>query len=377
LCCRREGASIIAQVMGSYAMAIQEAQSQCASQLAALQEAQQKEFSRSVLKNPMQRQEAIETMARAHNQKKKQVLASWKDEILQMKAAQRHEFRDFVVQQHAASSSALAALYDPDEMFMKTEALRLWSLQRDDCVWKGDLLVGNRQLGKMLSVCVRSGSVGACYGRVRAEEHTLDAQVDYAQLLYSHASLAAVHCLSIDGSHRASAAHRELVDSCESSCEFHFDSYPDQIAAARAASQGELSAGDCVITRHSNLRALHMLFHCIVDTVSAERWTWSRAAHAEVVAPFLSKVVQFCCAHGIQSLAVPAFFCENAAKLPASDAAEALAATLKALRSSFVEFSQHSHVTFLKEVHVLLPQAIVEALGRDGIAQLISRTIMQ
>ena len=377
LCCRPDSATIIAQVMGSYAFAIQEAQAQRASQLAALQEAQQKEFSRSVLKNPLQRQEAIEAMARGHNQKKKQILASWKDEISQLKRAQRQEFRDFVVQQYAASSSALAALYDPDELFMKTEPLRLWSMQRQDSVWKGDLHVGNRQLGKMLSICVRSGSAGACYGRVRSEEHALEAQVDYAQLLYSHASLAAVHYLSIDGSHRASAAHRELVDACEASCEFHFDSYPDQIAAARAAMQDNFSAGDCVITRHSNLRALHMLFHCIVDTVSSERWSWSRAQHAEAVAPFISKVIQFCCAQGIQSLAVPAFFCENVSKVSPGDAAEALAATLKALRSSFVEFSQHSHVTFLKEVHVLLPPAVVEVLGRDGIAQLISRTIMQ
>jgi hypothetical protein len=71
-------------------------------------------------------------------------------------------------------------LYDPDELFVKSEALQLWTMQRDDSVWTGELLAGNRQLGKMLSICVRSGSAGACYGRVRSEEHTLEAQVDYA-----------------------------------------------------------------------------------------------------------------------------------------------------------------------------------------------------
>jgi uncharacterized 2Fe-2S/4Fe-4S cluster protein (DUF4445 family) len=50
---------------------------------------------------------------------------------------------------------------------------------------------------------------------------------------------------------------------------------------------------------------------------------------------------------------------------------------LKALRSSFVEFSQQSHVTFLREVHVVVPPAVVQMLGKDGIAQLISRTILQ
>jgi hypothetical protein len=88
-------------------------------------------------------------------------------------------------------------------------------------------------------------------------------------------------------------------------------------------------------------------------------------------------VVQFCCAQGVQNLAIPAFFCENVAKISPADAADALSATLKALRSSFVEFSQQSHVTFLREVHVLLPQAVVQILGKDGISQLISRTVMQ
>ena len=377
LCSRRESATMIAQVTRSYAMAIQEAQSQCASQLAALQDTQQKEFSRSVLKNPLQRQEAIEAMARAHAQKKKQIVAFWKDEILQLKSAQRQEFRDFVMQQYAASCNSLASTYDPDEPFVKTDVQQLWAVARDGCVWSGDLLAGNRQLGKMLSICVCSGSVGDCYGRVRADEQTQEAQVDCMQLLYSHASLAAVHYLSIDGSHRASAAHRDMVDACEASCEFHFASYPDQIAAARAALQGELSAGDCVITRHSNLRALHLLFHCMVDTVAADRWVWSRTAHAEDVAPFIGKIVQFCCAQGIQSLAIPAFSCDNVAKISPADAADVIAATLKALRSSFVEFSQQSHVTFLREVHVVVPPAVVQMLGKDGIAQLISRTILQ
>ncbi len=244
-------------------------------------------------------------------------------------------------------------------------------------MWSGNLLVGNRQLGKMLSICVRSGSVGECYARARAEEHSLDAQVDSMQLLYSHASAAAVHCLASDGSHRASPAHRELVHACESSCEFHFEPYPDQIAAARAAVQGEFTPGDCVITRHSNLRALHLLFHCVVSTVAADRWTWSRTEHAEVVSPFLGRVVQFCCAQGVQNLAIPAFFCDNVANISPADAADALAATLKSLRSSFVEFSQQSHVTFLSEVHVLLPPAVVQLLGKETIEQLISRTIMQ
>ncbi len=66
-------------------------------------------------------------------------------------------------------------------------------------MWTGNLLVGNRQLGKMLSICVRGGSVGDCYARVKAEEHSLDAQVDCMQLLYSHASLAALHFLAADG----------------------------------------------------------------------------------------------------------------------------------------------------------------------------------
>jgi hypothetical protein len=377
LCCRRESAIMIAQVVRSYALAIQEAQAQSATELAALHDSQQKEFSRSILKNPLQRQEAIETMARAHSLKKKQVVSFWRDEISQMKAVQRQEFRDFVAQQYVASIDAHATLYDPDELFVKSEALQLWTMQRDDSVWTGELLAGNRQLGKMLSISVRAGSVGECYGRARAEEQTLDAQVDCMQLLYSHASLAAVHCLSLDGSHRASAAHRELVDACEASCEFQFDSYPDQVAAARLAVQGEFSAGDCVITRHSNLRALHLLFHCIVDTVASDRWAWSRSEHAEIVAPFISKVVQFCCAQGVQNLAIPAFFCENVAKISPADAADALSATLKALRSSFVEFSQQSHVTFLREVHVLLPHAVVQMLGKDGISQLISRTVMQ
>jgi hypothetical protein len=377
LCCRRESAIMIAQVTKSYAMAIQEAHAQCALQLAALHETQQKEFSRSVLKNPLQRQEVIETMARAHAQKKKQIIAFWKDEISQLKSAQRQEFRDFVVQQYEACCSSFASLYDPDEPFVKAGALQLWVQQRDNCVWTGDLLAGNRQLGKMLSICVRSGSVGDCYGRVRAEEQTQEAQVDCMQLLYSHASLAAVHYLSIDGSHRSSAAHRDMVDACEASCEFHFSSYPDQIAAARAAMQGEFSAGDCLITRHSNLRALHLLFHCMVETVAADRWVWSRSVHAETVAPFIGKVVQFCCAQGIQSLAIPAFSCDNVAKLSPVDAADLLAATLKSLRSSFVEFSQQSHVTFLREVHVVMPPAVVQMLGKDGIVQLISRTIMQ
>ncbi len=161
--------------------------------------------------------------------------------------------------------------------------------------------------------------------------------------------------------------------------------------------QGEFTAGDCVITKHSNLRALHLLFHCVVDTVAADRWTWSRAEHAEAVAPCIGRAVQFCCAQGVQSLAVnnpsafillllqscnvsqqvPALCCDGAAKVSAADAAEALAATLKALRSAFVEFSQQSHVTFLREVHVLLPHAVVQMLGKDAIGQLISRTILQ
>lgn len=377
LCCRRESAVMIAQVVKSYAMAIQEAQSQCALQLAALHDSQQKEFSRSVLKNPLQRQEAIETMARAHAQKKKQTVSFWKDEILQLKSAQRQEFRDFVVQQHVASCGSFASLYDPCEPFVKTGPPQLWAPQREGCVWMGELLAGNRQLGKMLSICVRSGSVGECYGRVRAEEQAQDAQVECMQLLYSHASLAAIHYLSMDGSHRACAAHRDMVEACEASCEFHFDSFPDQIAAARAAMQGDISAGDCLITRHSNLRALHLLFHCMVDTVAADRWVWSRAEHAETVAPVISKVVQFCCAQGIQSLAIPAFSCDNVTKMSSADAADVLAATLKALRSAFVEFSQQSHVTFLREVHVVMPSAVVQMLGKDAIVQLISRTIMQ
>ncbi len=140
---------------------------------------------------------------------------------------------------------------------------------------------------------------------------------------------------------------------------------------------GDFTAGDCVITKHSNLRALHLLFHCVVDTVAAERWTWSRAQHAEAVAPCISRAVQFCCAQGVQSLALPCLCCDSAAKVSPADASEALAATLKVLRSSFVEFSQQSHVTFLREVHVLLPQAVVQMLGKDAIGQLISRTIMQ
>jgi hypothetical protein len=100
LCSHRESATTTAQVVRSYGTVIQEAQAQCVSQLAALHDTQQKEFSRSVLKNPLQRQEAIETMARAHSQKKKQVAAFWKTEIAQLKAAQRQEFRDFVVQQY-------------------------------------------------------------------------------------------------------------------------------------------------------------------------------------------------------------------------------------------------------------------------------------
>jgi hypothetical protein len=354
-------------------MAIQEAQAQSISQLALLHDAQHKEFSRSVLKNPLQRQEVIETMARAHTQKKKQVSAFWKDEILQLKKAQRQEFREFVMQQYVASST----LHDFDEPFVKAEAPQLWAPQRRCCVWTGDLLVGNRQLGKMLSVCVRSGSVGECYGRVRADDQPLDSQIDYMQLLYSHASLAAVHCLSMDGSHRSSAAHRDIVDACDASCEFHFDSYPDQIVAARAALQGEFAAGDCVITRHSNLRAVHLMFHCIMNSVASEQYVWSRSEYADVVAPFISKVIQFCCCQGIQGLAIPAFFCDNASRLSCADAADVLASTLKTLRSSFVEFSQSSHVTFLKEVHVLLPDAVVQLLGRDSIVQLISRSIMQ
>ena len=100
---------------------------------------------------------------------------------------------------YAAGSRALDSAYLPDDPFVKSEAPQPWSTLLEGSVWTGNLLVGNRQLGKMLNICVRCGSVGDCYARIRAEEHSLDAQVDCMQLLYSHASLAALHFLAADG----------------------------------------------------------------------------------------------------------------------------------------------------------------------------------
>lgn len=99
---------------------------------------------------------------------------------------------------------------------------------------------------------------------------------------------------------------------CQSSTEFHFPHFEDQLEKIRLENVGRtsgskkssgkmLQTGDVFITRHSNLAQVHVIFHMVSDDSTLSKDMNSR--HPVLLG--LRNILKTACSHDVTSLTIP------------------------------------------------------------------------
>jgi len=189
---------------------------------------------------------------------------TWKVEILQAKERQKLDYQEFVCGMYRNSDKKELSIA---ENVKKDHQAQL----KQDSAEAGDMsheryetftVYLGSQLKTPYNIQLGNGKIQRfCASKTSNAKPSVKKQIK----LYSTA-LSGVVLMVDEKLSFTSAASKEFMSACNSTTEFHFDDVQAQLETAKKKAAGaKLCTGDFVVTKHSNLSHVHVVFHMVVE----------------------------------------------------------------------------------------------------------------
>jgi len=160
-------------------------------------------------------------------------------------------------------------------------------------------------------------------------------------------SLHAMILLSFPDISFISKRNQDFINICNSSTEFHFDSIRDQIDAIKLSnSENKFTTGDVLITKHSNLSDITVVFHLIIEKKNTDETS-------EKIIKGLKNILQISTRYDISTLTIPVTLVESEIKhlFSENQYQKRITETLKTVRA---HLSIHPDSNCLKTIQLVL-----------------------
>ncbi|KAK7603268.1 hypothetical protein V9T40_003267 [Parthenolecanium corni] len=381
------------QVEQSYALAVSHLMNQRNEQISSLTSKQTAEMNEAMAKVDVWKDNNemyINKIVAKHFEDQNLIQGRWNSEVDSLKETQRREYRDWIMKllEDHQTNSAFSPLYSPSTptngaVFPAesvTESNPLRTMEESFTIHLGS------QMKQMHNIRIISADVlDFCRPNIQNDDsiNPSPQRLQTALGLYSNDLCGLVLLNDNNDLSGFSGLAKEFYEVCDSSTEFHFPNVSEQLETlkvqikdaiawrnscqhpgnlttseqqSRRSASKHLQTGDIFLTKHSNLAAVHIVFHMIVD--DSLRSSEINSRHSAILG--LRNILKTACSNDITTLTIPVLLMhEMTEEMTVAWCTKRAELVFKCVKGFMIEMASWGG-SDLKNLQFLVPKGISE-----------------